>query len=56
MGDEMNPTVFAETEDAEIVVDREHGVVLEWRGLFEGNVYERHFFSEIAFDVPGETP
>lgn len=51
-GDEMNPTVFGETDDAEIVVDREHGVVLEWRALFEGNVYERHFFSEIAFDVP----
>ena len=54
MGDEMNPTVFGETEDAEIVVDREHGVILEWRALFEGNVYERHFFSEIAFDVPVE--
>lgn len=54
MGDEMNPTVFDETENAEILVDREHGVVLEWRTLFEGNVYERHFFSEIAYDVPVE--
>jgi len=27
-------------------------VILEWRELFEGNVYERHFFSEIDFDVP----
>lgn len=52
LGDEMNPTVFDETEDAEIVVDREHGVVLEWRGLLDGEIYERHFFSEIAFDVP----
>ncbi len=52
LGDVMNPTVFDETEAAEIVVDREHGVILEWRALFEGNVYERHFFSDIAFDVP----
>ncbi len=51
-GDEMNPTVFDETEDAEIVVDREHGVVLEWRAFLDGQVYERHSFTEIAFDVP----
>jgi len=56
MGDEMNPTVFSETEDTEIVIDGEHGVILEWRALFDGEVYERHYFSEIAFDVPGETP
>lgn len=54
LGDEMNPTVFDETEDAEIVVDREHGVVLEWRALLDGEIYERHFFREIAFDVPLE--
>jgi hypothetical protein len=54
LGDAMNPTVFDETENAEILVDREHGVVLEWRALSEGNVYERHVFSEIAFDVPLE--
>jgi hypothetical protein len=52
MGDEMNPTVFQETEEIEIVVDRKHGVILEWRALFEGDVYERHFLTEIAFDVP----
>jgi len=54
LGDAMNPTVFDETENADILFDREHGVVLEWRALFEGNVYERHLFTEIAFDVPLE--
>lgn len=52
LGDALTPTVFDETEHSEVIVDRERQVILEWRALFEGEVYERHFFTEIAFDVP----
>lgn len=52
MGDELCPNYFNDTDELELVVDGERGVVLEWRYLLDGNMYERHFFSEIAFDVP----
>jgi len=52
LGDAYNPSVFATTEEIELIVDRERGVILEWRGLFDGEVYERHFFTELHFDEP----
>jgi len=39
-------------EDTELIVDRERKVILEWRALFDGRVFERHYFTEIAFDEP----
>lgn len=50
LGDQFNPIVFEETMETEVIVDLERGVVLEWRGLFNGAPYERHVFTEIAFD------
>lgn len=52
LGDALNPTVFDESEHAEVVIDRERQVILEWRGLWEGQPYERHVFTDLAFDVP----
>ncbi len=52
LGDAFNPTVFDESEHAAVIIDRERQVILEWRGLWEGEPCERHFFTEIAFDVP----
>jgi len=52
MGDDDNPIQSPDVEHIELVFDREHGVVLEVRELFEGEVAVREFFSKIAFDVP----
>lgn len=52
LGHDLNPRVLGEAEHTEVVVDREHQVVLEWRALFDGEVYERHAFTEIRFDEP----
>ncbi len=52
LGDALNPPVLDEAEETEVVVDRERGVILEWRALFDGQPYERHFFTDIHFDEP----
>lgn len=52
MGDDDNPIQSSEVEHLELVIDREHGVVLEVREMFEGEIATRDFFSDIAFDVP----
>lgn len=51
-GDHFNPNIFEYVETAEFVIDREQGIVLEWRAMLDGAVYERHWFSSVAFDVP----
>lgn len=52
MGDDDNPIQSPDVEQLELVFDREHGVVLEVREIFEGEIAVREFFSAIEFDVP----
>jgi len=52
LGDRYNPCVLDEVERTELIVDVERNVILEWRAIFDGKVYERHHFTEIAFDEP----
>ena len=54
MGHELCPNFFDNSDELELIVDAERGVIVEWRFLLHGEVYERFFFSEIAFDVPVE--
>ena len=51
-GDHFNPNIFMEIEDVEFVIHREQGVILEWRALLDGEVYERHWFNSVTFDPP----
>ncbi len=53
-GDGDNPDIFPHDGAAEFVIDREQGIVLEWRALLDGEPYERHWFTELAFDEPLE--
>ncbi|MBA3274420.1 MAG: hypothetical protein H0T72_01405 [Chloroflexia bacterium] len=51
-GDQDNPNIFEHDEAVEFVIHREQGVILEWRALLDGEVYERHWFTSVAFAVP----
>lgn len=51
-GHHFNPNIFDMAEAAEFVIHREQGVILEWRALVDGEVYERYWFTRIEFDVP----
>lgn len=51
-GDELQPHWFdVSTETAEVVIDDEHGVILEWNGLVDDQVFEHSAFTAIDFDA-----
>lgn len=51
-GDSLQPHwMDLYTEIAEVVIDDDRGVILEWSGLIDGQVFERNAFSVIDFDV-----
>ena len=51
-GDHFNSNIFMEAEVVDFVIDWEQGVILEWRALLDGEVYERHWFNSVTFDPP----
>lgn len=51
-GHHFNPNIFDNAEVAEFVIHREQGVILEWRALLDGTVFEHYWFTPIEFDVP----
>ncbi len=52
-GDDLVPDwLHLPTETAEIVIDDEHSVILEWNGLIDGEVFHRNAFIAIDFDAP----
>ena len=52
-GDDLVPDwMHLFTETAEIVIDDEHGVILEWNGLVDGEVFHRNAFTAIDFNAP----
>ncbi len=53
-GDHDNPNIFENAEAAEFVIGREQGIILEWRALLDGEVYARHWFTCVTFDMPLE--
>ncbi len=51
-GDDLVPEwMHLFTETAEIVIDDEHGVILEWNGLIDGEVFHRNAFTAIDFEA-----
>lgn len=52
-GDSDLPYWFdVSAEHAEVVIDHERGVIVEWNGLVDGQVFERNAFTAIDFDIP----
>ena len=52
-GDSLQPHwMHIDAEEAEVVIDDERGVILEWNGLVDGQVFERNVFTAIDFEIP----
>lgn len=39
------------SDAAEVVIDDEHGVILEWNDVVDGQVFERSAFTSIDFKI-----